>query len=668
MADVVAVVPLSLVGLVDIAVTRAVALRAGHVDDGGVTRVFRRRWQRRAVVLAVLAVGCGLFVVWAWWNPPGWRFPQLSWKGMEQAGWVVGILGGLFALASFVFDRVDSRRKGGQRPSGADGVVRVGRVPQPAAWFQDRRTRVDLAGAARAGRTAVFTQVLSGMGGVGKTQLAAQFARGLDACGELDVLVWVTASSRDAIVASYAEAADAVGVVPDAGLDVESAAGRLLVWLERTDKRWLVVLDNLDAPADAAGWWPPKNRNGRTVVTTRRRDPVLHTDGRVLVEVDLFTPAEAAVYLRHAIGASIDRRADTPGLAADLGFLPLAVAQAAAFIRDRGIDAAAYRVRFADRRLRLADLVPPDDALPDDYRTAVAATWSLSVDAADSHSPCGLARPVLNLAALLDSNGIPEALFTTPVIVEHLSHVCGRDISAEEVRDALRNLHRLSLVTHDTTTGSVRVHALVQRATRDHLDATHLTTMARTVADALLAIWPAADRDFERTPVVLRANTAALRANSGDSLLQPDGHALLFRNIRSLGEAGQVASAAAAFEQLLADCLRVLGPDHPHTLTTRHNLAHWRGEAGDPAGAAATFEQLLTDYLRMLGPDHPDTLTTRHNLARWRWEAGDPAGAAATFEQLLTDYMRVLGPDHPHTLNTRHNLAHCHPAISKQAW
>jgi hypothetical protein len=76
--------------------------------------------------------------------------------------------------------------------------------------------------------------------------------------------------------------------------------------------------------------------------------------------------------------------------------------------------------------------------------------------------------------------------------------------------------------------------------------------------------------------------------------------------------------AAAALELLLADQLRVLGPDHPDTLTTRNNLANWRGEAGDAVGAAADFELLLADHLRVLGPDHPDTLTTRSNRAHWR--------------------------------------------------
>jgi hypothetical protein len=67
----------------------------------------------------------------------------------------------------------------------------------------------------------------------------------------------------------------------------------------------------------------------------------------------------------------------------------------------------------------------------------------------------------------------------------------------------------------------------------------------------------------------------------------------------------------------------VLGPDHPDTLSTRSDLAFSRGKAGDAAGAATAFEQLLADMVRVLSPDHPDILTTRNNLARWRRKAGD---------------------------------------------
>jgi hypothetical protein len=108
-------------------------------------------------------------------------------------------------------------------------------------------------------------------------------------------------------------------------------------------------------------------------------------------------------------------------------------------------------------------------------------------------------------------------------------------------------------------------------------------------------------------------------------LVRPDSTSQKNANWR--GEAGDAAGAAAACEQLLADFLRVLGPDHPDTLATRHNLAHWRGQAGDAAGAATALEQLLADCLRVLGPDHPETLATRHSLARWREKASRPRPA-----------------------------------------
>ena len=266
---------------------------------------------------------------------------------------------------------------------------------------------------------------------------------------------------------------------------------------------------------------------------------------------------------------------------------------------------------------------------------------------------------MLQLCSLLDSNGIPYPALTAPATLHWLTQASHDHVAPDDLHDAVRNLHRLNLLTHDpdNPTRSVRVHALVQRATAEQMTAEHRTGAALAVADALAEIWP----DIETDPdlgQVLRANTAVLAAAEPDPLWTPTGsHDVLFNAGNSLGKIGQVSAAAHYFHQLHTTAHTRLGPDHPSTLTTRHNLAHWRGEAGDPGGAVTASEQLLADRLRVLGPDHPSTLTTRHNLARWRGEAGDPGGAVATFEQLLADRLRVLGPDHPATLTTRHSLA-----------
>ena len=610
-------------------------------------------------MLLIVAVLFAVVAAVGWWWPFGWRLPRLGWAGTEQASWLASVLGAVFALASFIFDRRDARPVEDQRPPPLGGLVQVGRVPPQAAWFQDRHTRIDLAKAATAGRTAVLTQVLSGMGGVGKTQLAAQFTRQLTAAGELDVLVWVTASSRDAIIAAYAETARELRLA-DNNTAPEAAAGRLMGWLERTHQCWLIVLDNLDAPADASGWWPPDNPNGRTIATTRRRDAVLHTDSRALVTVDLFTAGESIGYLTRAIGEHTPRT-DVELLAEDLGHLPIAVAQAAAFIRDRGLDCAIYRQRLTDRKHRLTDLLPHDDALPDDHQTTVVATWSLSIEAANDAAPRGLARPVLTIAAMLDPNDIPAALFTAESVPNYLTTNRDSDSTVppageQAAVDTLHNLHRLNLITHDLQAGTVRVHALVQRASREQIAAGELTAAAHAAADALLNIWPAIEHDPMHGQI-LRANITALRQNTGDILLIPSAHRVLFRTGQSLGETGLVQPAITAYEQLLTDELRVLGPDHPDTLTTRHHLARWWGEAGDANGAATALHNLLNDQMRVLGPDHPDTLTTRGFLAFWRGRAGDAAGAVIAYEQLLPDQLRVVGHDHPDSLITRGNLA-----------
>jgi hypothetical protein len=539
--------------------------------------------------------------------------------------------------------------------------------------------------------------VLSGLGGVGKTQLAAAYARTRT---DVDLLVWVTAGSRDAILTGYAQAAAQLGN-PSAE-NAEQGAHWLLAWLQATTERsWLIVLDDLADPADLRGLWPDGPR-GRTVVTTRRTDAALTGAGRRRVEVGLFTPDQACEYLGAKLDADLgdERMREADELAADLGYLPLALAQAGAFILDRGDTCSRYRARLADRRRRLAELFPPD-ALADDYQDTVAATWSISIESADALPPAGLARPVLELLSVLDPNGIPTDVLATKVASTYAAHQGTAPRDGQDLSDALHHLARLSLITLDGAAGAagVRVHGLVQRATVERLDPDRLGELHRAAADSLLAIWPEIERDTHLGQV-LRANATTLAAHAKASLWQPEGHWLLWRTGRSLGgcglvdaaikhgvqlvsdahhhlgpdhpgtltsradlaywrgEAGDPAGAVTAFEQLLTDMHRVLGPDHAHTLTIRANLAYWRGQAGNPAGAATAFEQLLTDMHRVLGPDHPHTLSARGSLPYWRGERGDPAGAAAAFEQLFTDALRMLGPDHPHTLSARRSLAY----------
>ncbi|WP_268254406.1 NB-ARC domain-containing protein, partial [Streptomyces capoamus] len=526
----------------------------------------------------------------------------------------------------------------GTRRPGAVWPHQVGVIPPRAGCFQARAEVVRLREALTGGQAAVLVgqdtvhgQVLTGMGGVGKTQLAADYARTAWQAGELDVLVWINASNATAAASGYAQAAvEILGADP---ADRETAARAFLAWLEPKANaapcRWLVVLDDVTDPADLNGLWPPAGPHGRTLVTTRRQDGALA--GR-LIKVGLFTEAESLAYLTAALGARERHEPDDQltALAEDLGHLPLALSQAAAYLIDAGISAAAYRRLLADRATLLADAAP--EVLPDGQTQSAAAAWSLSVDRADTLRPVGLARPMLQLAAFLSPNGIPEAVLTSAPALAHLSrHRTGNgsqatprnaprpdeqdetavSVTANEAVGALRALARLSLIDHTPAIPhqAVRVHQLIQRAIRDTLTPDQHGHLARTTADALTTAWPDIERDTELAQA-LRANATVLTRTAEDALYQPDAHTVLYRAGKSLGEAGQVTAATAHFQRLTQTTGHRLGPDHPNTLTARSHLARWRGEAGDAAGTAAAFEELLVDQVRVLGEDHPYTLTT----------------------------------------------------------
>ena len=524
--------------------------------------------------------------------------------------------------------------------SGGRAVVRrmLGPVPQVVDYFQERPEIAQLEAAA--GGTAVLGQLVVGMGGVGKTQLAARYARAAFEAARVDILLWVTAASLEAVADAYAHAA---GQILGADVTDPQAAWLFRNWLalppgEREGgpvpgARWVIVLDDVPDTSAVGGLWPPDVPHGRTVVTTRNQDAALLA-GRARVNVGLFTSQQAIAYLTQKLAAygRVDDAEQIAGLAEDLGRLPLALAQAVPFMINRNLDCAAYRQRLADRANTLADVLPPQGGLPDQQNRTVAAAWDLSIDLADQQPPCGLARPLLHLLSLLDPNGIPTPILTTEPVQTHLTaqrptrtntptgHTAAVD--QDDINDALTNLRQFSLLTliPDSPHHTVRIHQLLQRAVYERFTPDYAHTCARTAADALVDAWPGIERDTALA-TALRANTAVLTHTAGNALYQRRVHPVLFRYGQSLGEAGQVRAAIIHFTRLAAEAHHHLGPDDPDTLITRHNLARWRGEAGDPAGAATAYEELLADMVRVLGPDHPHTLTTRNNLAAWRDDA-----------------------------------------------
>ena len=552
-------------------------------------------------------------------------------------------------------DLAQARRgaDGGGRGGPGPPVV-VGDVPQEPAGFQPRADLLaELDAPGPRGRVRVVHAV-TGMRGVGKTQLAAAYARArIDE--EWRLVAWVNAETTAAVLGGLAEVAAALGL--DAG-DAETAGRAVRRRLEAGGDRCLLVFDNAADPADLLPFLPAAGQ-ARVLVTSNER-PV--ADLGAGVAVDVFSWEEALAFLAGRTGS-----ADTKGarlLAAELGRLPLALAQAAAVIAAQHLDYPAYLARL--RAKPVGELLQRESA--GRYPHGLAAAVLLSLDAIRAGDGTGVCGAVMDLVSVLSAAGVPRAVL-------HAAGQAGAlgekgqagGVAVEVVDEAVGRLAGSSLLTFSTGGGTVTAHRLVMRVIRERLARQgRLAAACQAAAAALQAragsleqVWEdrPARRDLVEQILAVREHAAVFSGEDGSDLTQAvlrlRGWALWF-----LGELGDSAAQAIAVgEPLLADRERVLGPDHPDTLTARNDLAEAYQAAGRAAEAIPLHERTLADSERVLGPDHPDTLTSRNNLALAYWDAGRAAEAIPLHQRTLADSERVLGPDHPDTLTSRNNLA-----------
>ncbi|MBR8745023.1 tetratricopeptide repeat protein [Nocardiopsis sp. MG754419] len=600
-----------------------------------------------------------------------------------------------------------------------DWPIHVGVIPEEAAHYQHRDVTDQLTEALTGSGTVVLRQVLSGTGGVGKTQLAAHHARIVRKINapdqRVDVLVWANASSRERITSAYAQAARHLfATVPD---DPEDAAPLFLTWLgdpaKNQNRRWLIIWDDLADPASVRDLWPPHDQpNGRVLATTRRRDHCLTTQGRRLLDVDVYTENEAHTFLSAALGeAGVPYTTIELGsLARDLGYLPLALGQAVTYMAELGMGCTAYLDLLNDKMRTLAEVFP-DWETP----TPLAATWDLSLEQADTFEPQGTARPLMGLIALLDGSGIPECVLTAAPIQDYLATqrtseqtlpnrrssslsmatseggLWGRlklalrgrirtpsalpAISREDVSRTLASLHRLNLVSRSAfhTTEALEVglgnsesviqaHQLVQRATREHHATRPTQENVKAAADALAIMWA----EMEQAPrfsEMLRLNTFTLFARHAsripveDFLISSSIHPALLWAGNSLSETRQTDRSIAYWKCLIDISTRNIGASHQDTLTAKANLAIALDEKGETETAITELEQVLSKRLDALTPDHQDILTSKFNLASIRGEKGETKRAITDLEEIVPTMEKVLGKENRYTLLAKGNLA-----------
>jgi tetratricopeptide (TPR) repeat protein len=567
-----------------------------------------------------------------------------------------GVLAGDQGVQVNVFRESARTRAVAAAMAGGVGIV-LGDVPQEPAAFLLRAGLMETLERQPAGRV-VFA--LTGIRGVGKTQVAAAYARRRITEG-WRLVAWVDASDEAKVLAGLAQVATTAGVGP-AGEDARVLAAKGRHWLEADGERRLLVLDNVVGLEMLRPFLPAGGRSQVIVTSTLRSAGSL---GKA-VQVDVFSESEALAFLAERTG--LGDEAGARELAVELGWLPLGLAQAAALIARERLDYGTYLGRL--RSLPVAGYLRRADGDPYPYRLAEAI--ELSLGAAEAGDPSGVRAVMMGLVAVLAETGVPRGLL-------HLAAEAGvlgdGTVPAEQVDEGIGDLADASLLGFSVDGGSVAAHRLVMRVARERLAARGALPGVLTGAVQVLTEAANAVREPWRDPAGIRELAGQMSAVTGCLASHSDALAgeeladllrLRLRLVYLLNELGDSTGLAIAVaEPLVADCEQLLGADHPDTLASRNNLAMAYHAAGRTGQAVALLERTLADRERLLGADHPDTLASRNNLAEAYHAAGRTGEAVVLLERMLGDCERLLGADHPDTLQSHNNLAAAYRAAGR---
>jgi len=561
-------------------------------------------------------------------------------------------LGSAAALAAGAGTSMPDRSAGGLVPvlsmpsaAGRTAAAIMGGVPPQNPNFTGReRMLQELRMMLRqAGRPAALPHTLQGLGGVGKSQIAAEYARRFQS--DYEIIWWIPSDYEISIRRAFLSLARRLGLPEseDVMYTVETVLDQLRVGRPSPD--WLLIYDGAGEPGALRKYLP--SGSGQVLITSRNQSWINHS---TVIEVDVFTADESAAFLARR-WAGIGHE-DAAALAERLGHLPLALEQAVAVHTETGMPLAEY--------FRLLEASPGrvlDEGETGDYQQSVAQTWRLAFDQLSDQS--------LAAAQLLE---VCSFLSSQPIAVPMLARGRGASLPAVladalrddlKMRSAVRDIGRFGLAQLDASHDSIKIHTLVRALLRDGLTAEQRAATERS-AHELLALANPGTPDNNMT-WSQHAQVAPHVIPSG-VILSDDPHVrrIVLDQIRYFFAIGDYAASSALAARAVETWQGSLGPDDEMTLVANFHFGNALRALGDYERARDVNQETLRRMQLILTRDHEYTLRMANSHAADYRLLGDFHRARAIDEDNLERTRRILGDDDPATLRSANNLAEDH--------
>ncbi|WP_166427197.1 FxSxx-COOH system tetratricopeptide repeat protein [Nonomuraea mesophila] len=485
-------------------------------------------------------------------------------------------------------------------------------------------------------------QALQGLGGVGKTQLAIEYA--WQYRDHYDLVWWVSADQPLLVPSVLAGMTQALNLPPASSTGVEQATQSVLRTLESGTpyRRWLVIFDNAEEPDYIKDFIP--RGPGHVLITSRNSR---WSDHEPTIEVDVFRREESVAFLQRRLRTSIgEPEADL--LADKLGDLPLALEQAAALLARTLMSVDEYVALLDEQTSRLLSL----EKAPT-YPQSMTAAWQLSVSQLEDRIPAAV--EVLRCCAFFGPEPIPRDVFrrANRAVGPRLAPILSDPI---ELTNALSNLERLALVKVEPSTRTLQVHRLNQALLRDETSEKDRAELRHEVHLLLTGTAPSDADDTSRWPQ-FEELAAHLEPSGLVECTVPAVRQFALKLVRYLYVRGSYRQAQALLDEYITKWTAAGGALQPEVLMAQIQLGIVHLALARYTEAEELMSQVVDQMAETLGPEHPDTLWAKNSYAAALRGRGEFLQARELDSEVRSGYNRLHGEDDTLSLQARNNLA-----------